>query len=338
MSKETNQLMHLVQYYFQQYLSVERGLSQNTLLAYRDALKLFFLHESKQQKKSPHQLILDDFNADSVLLFLQQIENTRNNSIVTRNVRLAALKTFSQFLLIRDIERSDEYQRIMALPLKKEPHKVIDYMEANEINTILAGINRNTNLGQRDYVLLNVLYNTGARVQELCDLTVSSITLGKLPMVTLTGKGNKTRQVPIWAETAELLSDYLQNNQLLDKPTSKLFMNSSGHPISRFGVRYIISKHVKTAEDSCSTLKQKKIGPHTFRHTIAMHLLQAGIDLSIIRSWLGHVSLMTTHAYIEIDMEMKRKVLTAYSPSDGYKSLQGFLDKNKDILTWLESI
>jgi len=115
-------------------------------------------------------------------------------------------------------------------------------------------------------------------------------------------------------------------------------MNSSGHPISRFGVRYIISKHVKTAEDSCSTLKQKKIGPHTFRHTIAMHLLQAGIDLSIIRSWLGHVSLMTTHAYIEIDMEMKRKVLTAYSPSDGYKSLQGFLDKNKDILTWLESI
>jgi len=336
--KKVNTLMMLVQGFFQNYLVVDRGLSQNTVMAYRDTLKLFFAFECSRQKKSITKLVLDDVNADAILLFLNQLESKRNNSIVTRNLRLAALKTFSLFLTTKDVERSGEYQRIMALPLKKAPHKAIDYLEVSEIKSIIDGFNFENRNDQRDQVLLNLLYNTGARVQEICDLTVNSITFGRLPVVTLVGKGNKTRMVPIWQDTANLLMSYLRKNQILDQPEASIFLNACGQPLGRFGVRYIIKKRVKLAAENCPGLKSKSIGPHTFRHTIAMHLLQAGVDLSIIRSWLGHVNLQTTHAYVEIDMEMKRKVLNAYSPSGKSNSLKGVLDKNKDVLAWLNSI
>ena len=328
--KKANPLMLLVQGFFQNYLLVDRGLSQNTVMAYRDTLKLFFSFECLRQKKPVTKLVLDDINADAVLLFLNQLEIKRNNSIVTRNLRLASLKTFSLFLTTKDVLRAGEYQRIMALPLKKAPRKLIDYLEVSEVKAIIGDFDQENKHEQRDHVLLNLLYNTGARVQEICDLTVSSITFGQLPVVTLVGKGNKTRMVPIWQDTAKLLMDYLSNYQLLDKPTAKLFLNACGQPLGRFGIRYIIKKRVKSASEHCPGLKTKSIGPHTFRHTIAMHLLQAGVDLTIIRSWLGHVSLETTHAYVEIDMEMKRKVLNAYSPSGESKSLKGVLDRNKD--------
>lgn len=337
MKKEDN-LIVLIQCFFQEYLVENRGLSKNTVMAYRDTLKLFFAFECSRQKKRVTKLVLDDVNADAVLCFLNQLENELKNSIVTRNLRLASLKTFSLFLTTKDVTRSVEYQRIMALPLKKAPHKEIDYLEANEINAIIGGFDYKRKNDQRDHALLTLLYNTGARVQELCDLTVSSITFGHLPFVTLVGKGNKTRTVPIWRDTATLLMGYLHQNKLVDEPKANLFLNSCGQPIGRFGIRYIIKKRTKIAEKTCPSLKVKNIGPHTFRHSIAMHLLQSGVDLSIIRTWLGHVSLETTHAYVEVDMKMKRKVLNAYSPSGQSGSLKGVLDKNKDILAWLDSI
>ncbi|MFT5114877.1 MAG: site-specific recombinase XerD [Parasphingorhabdus sp.] len=336
--KKVNKLMLLVQCFFQEYLVADRGLSQNTVMAYRDTLKLFFSFESSRQNKSVSKLVLDDVNADAVLHFLNQLEKKRNNGIVTRNLRLAALKTFSLFLTTKDILRAGEYQRIIALPLKKAPHKVIDYLEVNEINAIIGEFDHGNMSEQRNHTLLSLLYNTGARVQEMCDLTVGSITLGHLPAVTLVGKGNKTRIVPIWQDTAQLLTSYLQNHQLMDNPTARLFLNACGQPLGRFGIRYIIKKRVERASTTYPRLKTKTIGPHTFRHSIAMHLLQAGIDLSIIKSWLGHVNLQTTHTYVEIDMEMKRKVLNAYSPFVSSESLKSVLSRNRDILTWLESI
>lgn len=336
--KKANELMMFVQDFFQKYLIVDRGLSQNTVMAYRDTLKLFFIFECSRQNKTVNKLVLEDINADAVLHFLNQLEIKRNNSIVTRNLRLASLKTFSLFLTTKDVVRAGEYQRILALPLKKAPHKVIDYLEVNEMKAIIGDANDGHKNEQRNHVLLTLLYNTGARVQEICDLTVSSIIFGKLPMVTLVGKGNKTRSVPIWKDTEKLLRDYCHHNQLLNRPGAQLFLNACGQPLGRFGIRYIIKKRVELASEKYPRLKEKSIGPHTFRHTIAMHLLQAGVDLSIIRSWLGHVSLETTHAYVEIDMEMKRKVLEAYSPSDVGESLKNILDSNKDILAWLEAI
>ena len=336
--KQENKLMQLVQSFFQEYLIIHRGLSQNTILAYRDTLKIYFLHESTRQKKHISKLTLDDVNAESVLAFLAQIESKRNNSIVTRNLRLAALRTFCLFLITNDTLRAGEYQKIISIPIKRAPRRVIDYLEVNEVKSILNSINCTDAAGQRDYVLLNLLYNTGARVQEICDLKVKSITFGHTPIVTIIGKGKKTRHVPLWSETANLLQNYLKTNQLYQQIDASLFMNLQGQPLSRFGVRYIIKQRCHMAESHCPTLKNKHIGPHTFRHTIAMHFLQAGIDLGIIKSWLWHVNLATTNAYIEIDMNMKRKALNTCHPAGESDSLKKLLDKNKDVLSWLESL
>jgi site-specific recombinase XerD len=336
--KQENKLMPLVQSFFQEYLAVHRGLSQNTIMAYRDALKIFFAFESSRQSKSAVKLTLDDLNAETVLSFLNQIENERNNSIVTRNLRLAALRTFCLYLTTKDTLRVGEYQKIIALPIKRTPRKVVNYLAVDEVKSILGSIDRKDLSGQRDYVLLNLLYNTGARVQEICDLKVSSIAFGHIPIVTIVGKGKKTRHIPIWPETAKLLQNYLNVKQISEQPNAYLFMNLQGKPLGRFGVRYIINQRCQSAEVHCPNLKNKNIGPHTFRHTIAMHFLQAGIDLSIIKSWLGHVSLATTHGYVEIDMEMKRKALKSCVPASTSQSLKKLLDKNKDVLTWLGSL
>ncbi len=336
--KQENKLMPLVQSFFHEYLVAHRGLSQNTIAAYRDALKLFFAFESSRQNKPALKLTLEDLNAETVLAFLNQIESKRHNSIVTRNSRLAALRTFCLYLSTKDTLRIGEYQKIIALPIKRAPRKVMNYLTIDEINSILEAIDQKEFTGQRDYVLLKLLYNTGARVQEICDLKVNSITFGHVPIVTIIGKGNKTRHVPIWPETAKLLQNYLKITQLSGQPNASLFMNLQGTPLGRFGVRYIIKQRCLAAQEQCPSLKNKPIGPHTFRHTIAMHFLQAGIDLSIIKSWLGHVNLATTHAYIEIDMEMKRKALTVCSPVGKSPPLKKLLDKNKDVLTWLGSL
>lgn len=339
--KLINKLMSFVQSFFQEHLIAHRGLSQNTVMAYRDTLKLFFDSESGRQNKSVAKLTLEDVNAESVLFFLNQIESKRQNSIVTRNLRLAALRTFSIYLTTKDTLRIGEYQKIIALPIKRAPRKIMDYLEVNEVKAIMESINQHSPSGQRDYVLLQLLYNTGARVQEICDLKVKSILFGNVPIVTIIGKGNKTRHVPIWMETAKLLQSYLNAVGLTEKEhaDTNLFTNLHGQPLGRFGVRYIIKQRCLAAEKLCPSLKKKMIGPHTFRHTTAMHFLQAGVDLSIIKNWLGHVNLATTHTYVEIDMEMKRKALATCSPvGKSSFSLKNILDKNKNVLSWLDSL
>lgn len=333
-----NKLLSLVQSFFQDYLLIHRGLSQNTIVTYRDALKLFFAFESARQNKAISRFTLDDIKAETILFFLSDLENNRKNSVITRNLRLAALKTFCNYLITKDTLRVGEYQKIIAIPQKRVCRKVIDYLDVHEVKLILNHIDRSSTGGQRDYVLLKLLYNTGARVQEICNLRVNSILLGHIPMVNIIGKGNKIRHVPIWPETAELLKNYLSVNNLLQYPESYLFLNMRGQPLGRFGVRYVVRQRCKEAEKVCPSLKSKHIGPHTFRHTIAMHLLQAGIDLSVIKSWLGHVNLETTNAYVEIDLEMKRKALATCLPANETVSLKKLLDKNKNILTWLESL
>jgi integrase/recombinase XerD len=212
--RHENKLMSLLQSFFQDYLTVHRGLSQNTILSYRDALKIFFSFESSRENKSAAQLTLDDLTAESVLEFLNQIETKRNNSVITRNLRLAALRTFCVYLITKDTLRSGEYQKIIALPIKRFPRKVMCYLEVGEVKSILSSIDRQNLAGQRDYVLLNLLYNTGARVQEICDLKVSSINFGRIPIVTIVGKGNKTRHIPLWPETAKLTQNYLKVSQI----------------------------------------------------------------------------------------------------------------------------
>ncbi|OGW81651.1 MAG: hypothetical protein A3G33_08330 [Omnitrophica bacterium RIFCSPLOWO2_12_FULL_44_17] len=336
--KKTNALLQYIQDFFQNYLSHHRGLSSNTILAYRDALKLFLAFLVHCKGKSATRLSLDDLHADAVLDFLKEIENKRGNSTVTRNLRLASLKTFFSYLITKDTLRVGQYQKIISIPLKKASHPLMEYLEVNEVKAILNAIDRDAFSGERDYTLLNLLYNTGARVQEVCDLSVGAIQLHHPSFVTITGKGRKTRQVPLWPETAHLLESYLTGRALLDKPDAKLFLNARGETLGRFGIRYIIRKRIAGAIDDCPSLASKKTGPHTFRHTTAMHLLQAGVDLTVIKSWLGHANLSTTHGYLEIDLEMKRKALSMCHPVGKSVDLKKFMERNKDVISWLESV
>lgn len=335
---DSKHLLQHVQDFFQDYLGAHRGLSSHTVTSYRDALKLFLIFVAQQAGKHTTSLTLDDLRAESVLAFLDDIEATRNNSVRTRNIRLAALRTFFRYLAMQDPLRAGQYQRIVAIPIKQAPQPVMEYLEVHEVKAILGAIDRKHAAGRRDYVLISLLYNTGARVQEICDLRVANLRLAAPPIVTLIGKGSKTRHVPLWPETASLLREHLQERGIFTESQACLFVNARGEPLTRYGIRHIIQTRVATALPSCPSLVGKRVSPHTLRHATAMHLLQSGVDLAVIKSWLGHVNLATTHGYVEIDMEMKRKALSACTPLDNPEKLQRLVEQNKDIISWLETL
>jgi len=269
----SNQLMHYVQKFFQDYLKTHRGLSSNTILGYRDAIKLFLAFLSKHTRSHITKLSLADLSSDNVLSFLNDIEKTRRCSVATRNLRLSALRTFFEYLTTQDTLHADQYQRVSAIPLKQSPYRMIGYLEVKEVKAVLSRIDRKRMSGRKDYALLNFLYNTGARVQEACDLRIENIHFDPPPLVTITGKGRKTRQVPLWPETATLLKSYIEERGSSQYPLQAVFLNASGQLLTRFGVRYIIQSRIAAAAEDCPSLAKKKVGPHTFRHTTAMHLL-----------------------------------------------------------------
>jgi integrase/recombinase XerD len=331
-----NPLLKYVQNFFQLYLPNERGLSTNTVKSYRDTLKLFFEYAAKSKKRRIQQLSLDDLTVEAVLKFLDSLEKKRENSIRTRNQRLAVLKTFFSYLVTQDLTRSNQYEKIGHVTMKRQPYVPITYLTEEEVQAVMDSINKSTPQGVRDYAIFLLLYNTGARVQELCDLTLSSIRFEKPHIITLVGKGNKTRHVPLWEITINALQDYLTKRQI--GLNEKIFQGKRGEGLSRFGIRYLIQTHVKQASKKCSSLKAKKIGPHTLRHTTAMHLLQSGVDIAVIKTWLGHVDLNTTHNYVEIDMKMKQKALEQRKQPTHSKTIRAMLDQEKSVLKWLETL
>lgn len=332
-------LLSLVQGFFQDYLTGQRGLSPNTILAYRDALKLFLAFLAGSSGKPAAQLRLEDLKAESVLAFLEEIEQKRKNCTATRNLRLAALRTFFQYMIGEDTIRSGQYQKIVSIPLKRSPRPVMGYLDIGEVQTVLDSIDRNTSKGSRDYALFSFLYNTGARVQEVVDATVGAVRFNAPPIVTLTGKGSKTRIVPLWQATATTLLDHLKQRGVEKQIDARLFVNARGKPLTRFGVAHILRTRIGPAATKCASLEGKRISPHTFRHATAMHLLQSGVDLTVIQRWLGHVQLATTHTYVEIDLEMKRKALAACTPpTETGNGLRSILDNNRDVISWLEGL
>lgn len=331
-------LTHYVQKFFQDYLKAHRGLSSNTILEYRDGVKLLLAFLSKHIQKHITKLSLDDLTAENVLSFLNDVEKTRHCSVATRNLRLSALRTFFGYLVTQDTFHAGQYQRVVSIPLKQSSHRMMEYLEVKEVKAVIDCIDRHEATGRRDYALLNFLYNTGARVQEACDLRIENIHFEPPPLVTITGKGRKTRQVPLWPETAALLKSYIAEHGSSKDPLNNVFLNARGQSLTRFGIRYIIGSRIAAAVEHCPSLSKKKVGPHTFRHTTAMHLLQSGVDLTVIKNWLGHVNLETTHTYVEIDLEMKRKALSSCAPVCKIENLQHLINQNNDIICWLESL
>jgi len=334
----TKHLLQYVQEFFQDYLAAQRGLSANTVMAYRDALKLLLSFVCQRLSKPATKLELQSLQADIVLAFLDDLEKSRHNGTITRNHRLAALRTFFRYLAAEDPLHAGQYQRIVAIPLKRQPQSELVYLDVSEFKAVLDAIDRNRAAGRRDFALLSFLYNTGARVQEVCDLRVKDVRLAAPPLATLTGKGNKTRFVPLWSETATLLLAHIRERAINDQPDAWFFVNARGNQLSRFGVRHILRTRVEAAIARCPSLRGKPISPHTIRHTTAMHLLQSGVDLAVIKSWLGHVNFATTQEYVEIDLEMKRKALSTCQPAGSVKRLDRVIDQHRDVIKWLSSL
>lgn len=286
--------------FFQDYLPTLRGMSRHTVRSYRDAMILFLGFSAEDCQRRVERLELADITADRVIRFLAHLESERKNSVTTRNARLAALHTFARFLVAEQPEHMVALQQIIGIPFKRgERIAPIEYLEQTEIEALLAGIDRTTPSGRRDYAMFALMFNTGARVQEIIDLRTRDVRLEPPCQVRFVGKGNKIRVCPIWPRTAQLLKDLVRKLQsgLDDRADQHIFVNERGAPITRFGVRYLLQKHIATAATAAPNLAAKRIHPHSLRHTTAIHLLKAGVDFATISQWLGHASLNTTMRY-----------------------------------------
>jgi site-specific recombinase XerD len=303
----TESLLSSTQSFFQIYLRQTRGASAHTVRAYRDALKLFFLFLADHERKSVAGLTLDDVRAKAVLAFLEHIEAKRGNSAITRNCRLAVVRSFVQYLLRHDVTRAGQYGAILAIRTKRATRRAVTYLEPEEARALIAAIDARSRHGERDRALLLLLYNTGARVAEALSVRPSALRLDRPRQVRLLGKGSKERICPLWPETATALRRIIRAGG--DDP---LFKNATGGLLSRDGVAYLIRKHARTAAERCPALRKRRITPHVLRHSCACALLQAGVDITVIRDYLGHSSVATTSRYVSTNLHMKRDALEAF--------------------------
>jgi site-specific recombinase XerD len=324
--------------FFSEHLPLRTGASPHTILAYRDAWKLFLRFAATRAARSVPALGLTDLDVETVLAFLDSLESDRHNAVVTRNHRRTALQAFFRYLPSVAPEYLAQSHRILTIPVKRGPRRTVDYLERAEMETLLAQVDRRTCQGRRDYTLLAFLYNSGARVQEATDLRVSAVQLDRPYQVRLFGKGRKERVCPMWPETAALLRALLAERGVSQDATAPVFVNVHGRPLTRYGIRHIVNRHAAATVKRLPSLARKRIHPHTLRHSCAVHLLQAGVELNLIRSWLGHVSLETTQRYAEIDLAQKRRAIDAVTPVGKLGRPPAATWQHESILAWLERL
>jgi site-specific recombinase XerD len=320
--------------FFAEHLPQVRGASPHTVRSYRDSLALLLRFAAVHAGRSVAQLDLDALMPDVIVAFLHDREQVRRNRASTRNVRLAAIHAFFRFVASIHPEHR---QRVLAIPFKRSAARVIEYLEYPEIQAALLTIDRTTRDGRRDYALLATMFNTGARVQETLDVRPSDVQLVPPAHVRLFGKGRKERLCPLWPQTAQLLRAYISERGLTPASTQPLFVNHRGAPLTRFGVRYLLAKYCDRARTTCPSLEGKRLHPHSLRHSAAVHLLKAGVDLVTISHWLGHASPNTTHRYAAIDLETKRAALTKARPTDRNDAVAAWRS-DATILEWLAAL
>lgn len=275
------------------------GASPNTLASYCSAFRQYFSFRSEKDGIDPDELCISDFTMESIESFLNWIETECGCKTVTRNQRLAAIHAFTKYLIRKEPQYMGQFQQIMTIRVKKYPEKkVVDYLTSDETTAILKAIDSRSNLGRRDTVMFSLLYDTGARVQEIADLSIGDIKLYSRDSswIYLTGKGSKTRSVPISTASYDLLKIYL-NEIDCKNGSNPVFFNRDGNRLTRHGITHKLKKYVAIASEDCPSLKSKTVTPHTLRHSKAIHLLQSGVDLMKIRDLLGHESVSTTEIY-----------------------------------------
>lgn len=326
--------------FFIKYLTGERCLSTNTIQSYRDTFKLFLMFMQEENGTLPQNVSLDDFSYETVTAFLEWLECKRNAKKSSQNVRLAAIHSFVKYVQLDDLDRLLEYKKILTIKNKKHASREIPYLSKVELKAVLNAPDTTTAQGRRDKVLLTTMYDSAARVSEITDLTVDDVRLAKPETITLTGKGNKTRIVPIMGATAELLRKYIEENDLLSRKYSSrqfLFTNNRGEKLTRSGVAYILKKYVALANDSSDIEIKIAPHPHTLRHTKAVHMLEANVELIYIRDLLGHSSVKTTEIYAKVSQGNKRKALEkAYE--DVVECDPTSWNDNGDLMKWLQNL
>jgi len=304
----------LVQAFFTEYLVEQRALSPNTVATYRDAFVLFLSFAQTHSGKSPERLALVDITPELIVAFLDHLEHERHNTVRSRNARLAALRGFLKFASHRDVSSLHVIERALSVPVKRFERPMIGFLSPEEIRAVI-GTPSPSWVSQRDHLLLGLLYNTGARVSEIITVTVANVVLDSAPCVHLHGKGRKQRAVPLWRSTVKEIRAWLRLNPQLTN-TDPLLPNRLNQPMTRANVTQRLALAVQAAAKHNPALAKRSISPHTIRHTVAMHLLQSGVDLSVIALWLGHESPTTTHMYVEADLTMKERALARLQEPD----------------------
>jgi len=322
------------------YLPLHTGASVNTIKVYSDTFKLLFLFAKEKHKLKPQKIELEMMDRKFILSFLAWITKKRKCSDSTRNLRLSNIKAFFSYLQTEMPSIVLQSQNILQIPKKRTHRQVIEYLTLEGIKLILAQPDKETYTGRKHLVLLSFMFATGARVQEIIDVTIHDFKYNGSTFIRLVGKGNKARLVPLENDVIKILEDYLQaekNRRVFHNIDDPVFLNHSGHKLTRQGIRYIVKKYAAQARNINEKLIPLKIHPHIFRHSRAMALLQAGIELIYIRDFLGHYSVTTTEMYARVNNEATKKALLKVSPSEN--ALEAPIwERDKDLLDFLQNL
>lgn len=335
--KPTDFSIHLTAF-LSEYLPVQKNVSQNTIKSYRDTFKLLLRFCEAEEGIPIERLTMQKLSSDLILRFLNWLETERKCSIATRNLRLTAIHSFFRYAQAEVPESLYHYQKVLAIPVKKKRQSVVEHLSPEGIKILLEQPDRTTAQGRRDLALMSLMYDSGARVQEVIDLTVKDFTSGSNPMLVLTGKGSKTRRVPIMKNTATLVEKYISENRLdmAHKTNYPLFTNRQHNKLTKEGVAYIIGKYAVTAHETSDKVPEK-VTCHMLRHSKAVHLLQAGVNLIYIRDFLGHSDIKTTEIYARADVELKRKALENAYPDLVDSNLPDW-SGNSNLMEWLSDL
>lgn len=327
-------LPSLIERFFTQRLMHQRNASPHTIASYRDTFRLLFIFAQARLGKPPSRLDLPDFDAPLIGAFLDDLEQTRSIGIKTRNLRLTAIRAFFRFVAFEEPALAGQIQRVLAIPGKLHDKREVHFLTRAEIDAILAAPDRSTWIGRRDHMLLHLTAQTGLRLSEITQLERSAVILGAGAHVRCLGKGRKERCTPLTRQTCRLLQAWLKVSG--QHGSAKLFPNIHGGSLSADAVQRLLAHHVETARQRCASLCHKRVTPHVLRHSAAMELLQAGVDISVIALWLGHESIKTTQVYLHAHLALKEAALARIEPYNGQKV--GRYKPEDQLLAFLDAL
>jgi integrase/recombinase XerD len=333
----TPPLGSLVHSFFLDHLVTVKGLRPASVRSYRDTIRLLLCFVAEDKGTKITKLNLEDLSFERILGFLRHLEHDRHNHVRTRNQRLAALHTLFDYIAGREPQMLGICQQVTAIPMKRAAPAETHFLERDEVEALLRNLPRTGRLALRDHALLLFLYNTGARAQEVADLRAGHLELREAAVVRLHGKGDKWRTCPLWRQTAQLLTELLDTANELPATDAPVFRSATGQALTRFGIYKIVRRHAGHLDD---TRTNRTVSPHIFRHTCAVHLLEAGVEVNVIRGWLGHADLTTTNRYAEINTKAKIEALRNTEPpgaSAGSRP-RPVWRSDESLLNWLSTL